>query len=76
MNQQHRHFEKWQILAPIGLTLIGLGASLLGESISRKREGKRWFWLGTLSLICINSGISTFGDAVKERTLYELHNDR
>lgn len=70
-----KHYQKWRAMAPLGLTTIGLGASLLGEAISMKQQRKplwQWFVMGTISLCCINAGISIFGDAVKERVLYEL----
>jgi len=69
------HKQKWQLLAPVGLATIGFGLSLLGDTIERKSNGKRWFWRGTLGLSLINAGVAMFGDAVKERTLYELQQD-
>lgn len=69
------HFTKWRWFAPLGLSFIGLGISLLGHSIQLKVEGVStvtWFLWGTLSLIVINSGVAVFGDAVKHRVLFEL----
>jgi hypothetical protein len=66
------HKRKAQLLAPAGLVLIGLGLSLLGDTIERKTNGGAWFWRGTLSLSAINAGISIFGDAVKEQALYDM----
>lgn len=66
------HQRKWQLLAPAGLTLIGFGLSLLGDTIERRIAGKTWFIRGTLSLSVINAGVSIFGDAIKERALYEM----
>lgn len=69
------HFRNWLIKAPLALTIIGLGASLLGESINSKGRGDSfttWFIKGTISLLVLNTGISLFGDAVKERVHYEL----
>ena len=66
--------NNWLWKAPLGLTIIGLGASLLGESIIAKAKNKPvhiWFLAGTISLIVFNAGISLFGDAVKDRALYE-----
>ncbi len=66
----------WQWMAPVGLTVIGLGFSLTGQAIIAKSKGKPfwvWFGLGTLGLIVLNSGISIFGDAVKRRALQEIH---
>lgn len=69
------HFRKWNNMAPIGLTVIGFGLSLLGEAIalkSKKAATWKWVCLGTLALSVVNTGISIFGDAVKERALYEM----
>ncbi len=69
------HFRNWLIKAPLALTTIGLGASLLGASINSKGRGETfstWFVKGTISLIVLNAGISLFGDAVKDRVHYEL----
>jgi hypothetical protein len=61
-------------MAPLGLTLTGLGLSLTGEAIIWKSAAAPWWeWaaLGTLGLIAVNSGISVFGDAVKRRMWQE-----
>ncbi|MEM7531361.1 MAG: hypothetical protein AAF639_04235 [Chloroflexota bacterium] len=73
-NSGKENLNNWLWKAPLGLTIIGLGASLLGESIIAKAKNKpayNWFLAGTISLIVFNAGISLFGDAVKERALYE-----
>lgn len=69
------HHKTWRLLAPLGLGVIGLGASLLGHSIGLKVGGASfwsWFLWGTLSLVVLNSGVALFGEAVKHRTLFEL----
>jgi hypothetical protein len=71
----NEHYEKWDTLAPRGLALIGLGLSITGQAISVKSRGRgflRWFLLGTLGLIVVNSGVALFGEAVKHRALYEM----
>ncbi len=71
----NKHYQKWDELAPRGLLLTGFGLSLLGQAIAAKIKGKgffRWFITGTLALIAVNSGLSIFGEAIKNRTLYEL----
>lgn len=65
------HKRKWQLLAPAGLATIGFGLSVLGDTIERKSNGDAWFWRGTIGLSLINAGVCIFGDAVKERALYE-----
>ena len=58
---------KWLTLSISGLILIGLGLSLLGEAIILKYEKKPFFWLGTLALIVVNSGLCFFGNAIRYR---------
>ena len=68
------HYQKWKRLAPLGLTTVGLGASLIGQSTILKSETRstwKWVALGTVSLVVFNAGLCLFGDAVKHRALYE-----
>lgn len=68
------HIQTWRRYSPLGLALIGLGASLLGHSIEIKIEGAStlsWFLWGTFSLIVLNAGVAIFGEAVKHRALYD-----
>ncbi|MCI4668795.1 MAG: hypothetical protein MRZ79_11715 [Bacteroidia bacterium] len=74
--------SKWKWLAPLGLSLVGLGFSFTGEAIILKMQGEVWYqWvaMGTLGLVIFNSGLSVFGDAVVRRTKAEWeekqHND-
>lgn len=64
------HAKHWRWMAPLGLSLVGLGLCLLGEAISLKSAHASWLswgtW-GTLALVCVNAGLSIFGDAVKRR---------
>jgi len=56
------------------LILIGFGLSLFGQSVIYKSHGeslRKWFWWGTLSLVVVNAGVCVFGDAVKQRVIYE-----
>lgn len=73
------HRSRWQWQSPLGLLLVGFGASLLGQATLLKGKasegrGSAWTWIaaGTASLVALNAGLSIFGDAVKHRTLYEL----
>lgn len=71
----NEHYENWDELAPRGLALMGLGLSITGEAIAAKTRKKafwRWFLVGTLGLIIFNSGVAVFGEAVKNRALYEM----
>ncbi|NJN88689.1 MAG: hypothetical protein HC881_23420 [Leptolyngbyaceae cyanobacterium SL_7_1] len=47
----------WYIKAQAGVLLFPLGLCLFGEAVIHKGSGQPWFWLGTLSLIVINTGI-------------------
>ena len=70
-----RHYQTWRAFAPLGLGVIGLGATLLGHSIGLNSGGApfwTWFLWGTLSLVVLNSGVALFGEAVKHRTLFEV----
>ncbi|MEL6309218.1 MAG: hypothetical protein AAFV98_07795 [Chloroflexota bacterium] len=68
LNEQ---YEKWNLMAPVGLAVLGLGLSLTGDAIASKSKGNGWFWKGTLGLIVFNAGIAIFGEAIKARALYE-----
>ncbi len=68
------HYDKWKWQAPLGLTAVGFGASLLGHASNMKAKNtSTWKWVvaGTASLVVLNAGLSLFGDAVKHRTLHE-----
>ncbi len=69
-----QHYEQWSSLAPRGLMIIGLGATLLAHSASLKTQKKpfwQWLILGTLSLITLNAGVAIFGESIKHRAMYE-----
>ncbi len=67
-----RSYQNWNRFAPLGLLLMGLGLSIIGDATSNKAKGKGWFLKGTLGLIVFNAGAAVFGEAVKNRTLYEI----
>lgn len=74
-NWNNRHFRMWLILAPLGLSLLGMGLCLMIDIAIHRAEGMpfwNWFGWGTLGLIVVNTGVSLVGDAVKHRTLFEL----
>lgn len=80
MNQHGtKHYRTWRLFAPLGLTVIGLGATLLGHSVGLKSGGAAfwaWFGWGTLSLVVLNAGVALFGEAVKHRALFEVQLER
>ncbi|MDG1024132.1 MAG: hypothetical protein P8I42_08500 [Flavobacteriaceae bacterium] len=57
--------KKWWIYSVVGLLLLGLGLSLLGEAIIYKFQNVfGWFYLGTVALVVFNSGIALVGEAI------------
>ena len=69
-----QHYESWSTNAPRGLLLIGAGVSIVGQAIvlkAQRRAGWKWFLMGFLGLIVLNSGVAIFGESVKQRALYE-----
>ena len=54
---------RWYLKAQAGVLLLPLGLCLFGEAVARKvvqmmgESAGPWFWIGTLSLICINAGV-------------------
>jgi hypothetical protein len=47
----------WYLKAQAGVLLFPLGLCLFGEAVIYKGSDRPWFWLGTLSLVVINTGI-------------------
>jgi hypothetical protein len=67
--------QRWRVLAPAGLLLVGAGISVLGEAITAKGRGdsaEKWLPVGTAGLTLLNSGLALFGESVKQRLLFEL----
>ena len=50
---------QWYLRAQAGILLLPLGRCLFGEAVVRRAADppKPWFWLGSISLICINAGV-------------------
>ena len=71
-----RYFTYWLASAVSGLVLTGFGLSLLGEAIGAKRDKKPWFWVGTLSLVVFNSGLSLVGTSVIHRFRWLLEKEK
>ena len=73
------YFIEWIWKAPMGLALVGFGACVVAEGSTAKAKSapfSRWFSIGTLGLIILNTGLPFFGEAVKARTHYEWERDR
>jgi hypothetical protein len=59
--------NKWILLAVLGVSLNGLGLSLVGDAVTRKTvqpdNFNGWFWEGTFSLIVVNAGLCCLVEA-------------
>lgn len=66
------HKDKWKYMAPIGLIGVGFGACAVGRATVKWAGGRPYFWHGTFALFCLNTSLSVFGDAVKNRALYDM----
>lgn len=73
------HKSKWLIFAPVGLLVIGAGASMVhwaGSLKDRKVPALQWLAAGTAALAVLNAGISLFGQGVVESVLHEVQDNR
>lgn len=69
------HLHKWRWFAPLGLALIGFGISVVGYAVELRTlsaSAATWFAWGTAGLVLLNAGVACFGEAVKQRVLYDL----
>jgi hypothetical protein len=69
-----KNYKNWLIKAPLGLILVGFGASLIVEAGFYKHDGAptlHWIAAGTIALIVFNAGLCVFGDAILERVRFE-----
>jgi hypothetical protein len=70
--------RQWMIKAPLGVSLIGLGVSLVGEAAMVKYSGGAtldWILYGTVALVVLNAGLCILVDAGKHRAHYERLRD-
>lgn len=73
------HLTKWRTFAPLGLTLVGFGVSVVSHTVERRISGAPfwdWFVWGTAGLILLNAGLTFFGESIKHRVLYDLEDKR
>ena len=69
------HKSKWLFFAPVGLTVIGAGASMVhwaGNLKTQEVPTRQWVAAGTAALVVFNAGISLFGRGVVEKVLHEV----
>ncbi len=75
----NKHRRRWLWQAPLGLALVGFGASLVSEAGNWKAQGAEtaeWVLLGVLALVLLNGGLSVFGNSILERVRYERYRER
>ena len=69
------HKKKWLLFSPVGLGVIGAGASMIHWAGSLKDQHAptaTWLAAGTAALVVFNAGISLFGRGVVEKVLHEV----
>jgi len=69
------HKTKWLLFAPLGLTVIGAGASMVhwaGTLKDQHAPTGRWVAAGTAALVVHNAGVSLFSRGVVEKVLHEV----
>lgn len=49
--------HKKNLLAFLGIMLFSSGLCVFGEAVIHKYESNDWFFIGTVSLVLINSGL-------------------
>ena len=71
MRNLKRMKRKWFIYSVVGMILLGLGLSLLGEAILFKsKDDFSWFFWGTAALVTFNAGIGLIGEAISRMRLH------
>ena len=53
----------WYLKAQAGVLLFPAGLCLFGQAVINKGSHEPWFWLGTASLIVINTGVGLMIDS-------------
>ena len=53
----------WYLKAQAGVLLLPAGLCLFGQAVMNKGSGEPWFWLGTASLVVINTGLGLMIDS-------------
>ncbi|MBO2013151.1 hypothetical protein [Hymenobacter negativus] len=69
------HKSKWLLFSPLGLMVIGAGASMVhwaGSLKDQQAPTRQWLLAGTAALVVLNAGVSLFGQGVVERVLHEV----
>ncbi|KKZ12756.1 MAG: hypothetical protein TE42_03280 [Candidatus Synechococcus spongiarum SP3] len=53
----------WYLKAQAGVLALPAGLCLFGQAVINKGSDQPWFWLGTASLIVINTGLGLMIDS-------------
>lgn len=79
MKDARYFYRRWLIQAPLGLILVGAGASMIAwASVLKYDHSPLWEWVGagTAALVVFNAGLCVFGDAILHRVRYETYTER
>lgn len=71
----NEHYQKWNNYAPRGLFMIAFGLFSLMRAIRAQNKNRgilNWGLQFLMAVVSINFGVATFGEAIKERVLYEI----
>ena len=69
------HKTKWLLFSPLGLVVIGAGASMVhwaGSLKDKRVPAAQWLAAGTAALVVLNAGVSLLGRGVVEKALQEV----
>jgi len=69
-------YARWFWMAPAGLTVTGLGATLVAASAQARAVGRprrAWVLWGTISLAILNAGLALLAESAKSRAVYEVN---
>ena len=53
----------WYLKAQAGVLLLPAGLCLFGQAVINKGSDQPWFWLGTASLVVVNTGLGLMIDS-------------
>ncbi|MEM9325172.1 MAG: hypothetical protein AAGA85_05940 [Bacteroidota bacterium] len=73
MNSKDLYYNRWLMMAPLGLTLVGFGLCLTIDAGFTRYSGASWtVWVpyGVLGLAVFNAGVSIVGGAIINRCRY------
>lgn len=69
------HKTKWLLFSPLGLIVVGAGASMVhwaGTLKDQQVPTAHWVAAGTAALVVFNAGLCIFGRGVAESVLHQV----